>query len=196
MVIKWFISHQWKQARRSPFWQKSLVLNIVLGFFIFLILLELLGLGLMLRTILSEVYPDRDLVVIFNGALLYYFAIDLILRYLMQSLPVMAAQPYFHLPVRKTVIVNYILAKSILFILNYLPLLVLIPWAVKTVAVDYSTVQALQWLFGIIFLMFTNNLCKVVPLPDNCVLGIPGAPGLSVLSLPVELCLPQVEDVH
>lgn len=161
MVIKWFISHQWKQARRSPFWQKSLVLNIVLGFFIFLILLELLGLGLMLRTILSEVFPGRDLVVIFNGALLYYFAIDLILRYLMQSLPVMAAQPYFHLPVRKTVIVNYILAKSILFILNYLPLLVLIPWAVKTVAVDYSTIQALQWLFGIIFLMFTNNFIIV-----------------------------------
>jgi hypothetical protein len=73
----------------------------------------------------------------------------------------MAAQPYFHLPVRKSVIVNYILAKSKLFILNYLPLLVLIPWAVKTIAVDYSSTQALQWLFGIIFLIFTNNFIIV-----------------------------------
>lgn len=161
MVVKWFISHQFKQLRRSPFWQKSLAINIVLAFVIGLVLLELLVLGIMLRTILTEVYPDQDLIAIFNGILLYYFAIDLILRYLMQSLPVMAAQPYFHLPVRKSVIVNYMLAKSKLFILNYLPLLVLIPWAVKSIAVEYSSMQALQWLIGLIFLIFTNNFIIV-----------------------------------
>jgi len=161
MVIKWFISHQWKQLRRSPFWQKNLAINIVLGFVTLLVLLELLGLGLLLPTILAEYYPDQNLVLLFNGVLLYYLAIDLILRYLMQGLPVLAAQPYFHLPVRKSVIVNYILAKSKLFILNYLPLLVIIPWAIKSVAVEYSTTQALQWLFGIIFLIFTNNFIIV-----------------------------------
>ena len=161
MVVKWFISHQFKQLRRSPFWQKSLAINIILAFFVGLILLELLGLGILLPNILSEAYPDQDLVAIFNGALLYYFAIDLILRYLMQSLPVIAAQPYFHLPVKKSVIVNYMLAKSKLFILNYLPLLVLIPWAVQTIAIEYSGIQAVQWLLGIIFLIFTNNFIIV-----------------------------------
>ncbi len=161
MVIKWFISHQWKQLRRSPFWQKSLAINIILGFFVFLILLELLGLGLMLPTILSETFPDQDLILLFNGALLYYFAVDLILRYLMQSLPVMAAQPYFHLPVRKSVIVHYMLAKSKLFILNYLPLLVIVPWAVLSISVEYSSIQAFQWLMGIVFLIFTNNFIIV-----------------------------------
>jgi len=161
MVIKWFISHQFKQLRRSAFWQKSLAINIVLAFVIGLVLLELLALGLLARSILSEIYPDQDLVAIFNGVLLYYFAIDLILRYLMQSLPVMAAQPYFHLPVRKSVIVNYMLAKSKLFILNYLPLLILVPWAVKTIAVEYSIAQAIQWLVGIILLIFTNNFIIV-----------------------------------
>lgn len=157
MSIKWFISHQWLQLRRSPFWQKSLGLNIVLGFVILMLLLEFLGLGLFMRVILLESFPGQDIINIFNGIILYYLAIDLILRYLMQSLPVMAAQPYFHLPVRKSMIVNYMLAKSKLFILNYLPLLILIPWAVKSVAVDYSSGQAAQWLFGIIFLIFTNN---------------------------------------
>jgi hypothetical protein len=161
MLIRWFISHQWKQARRSPFWQKSLAINLILGFVIGLILLEVLGLGIMLRSILEEKFPGQDLVNIFNGTLLYYFAIDLILRYLMQALPVMAAQPYFHLPVKKSVIVNYMLAKSKLFILNYLPLLILIPWAIGTVAVEYTSMQALQWLFGLIFLIFTNNFIIV-----------------------------------
>ncbi len=161
MVIKWFISHQWKQLRRSPFWQKSLAINITLGFFVMLILLEVFVLGLFLRKILSETYPGQDVIAIFYGALLYYFAIDLILRYLMQSLPVMAAQPYFHLPVRKSAIVNYMLAKSKLFVLNYIPLLILIPWAVNSVAVNYSPVQALQWLLGLVFLVFTNNFIIV-----------------------------------
>jgi hypothetical protein len=161
MAFRWFIKHQWKQLRRSPFWQKSLAINITLGFFIGLILLELLGLGLLLRTILSEVFPGRDLIAIFNGTLLYYFAIDLVLRYLLQSLPVIAAQPYFHLPVRKSAVVNYMLVKSTLFLLNYLPLLIIIPWAVQSVAQEYSSVQALQWTFGIIFLIFTNNFIIV-----------------------------------
>ena len=157
MVIKWFISHQFLQLRRSTFWQKSLAINILLGFFIALILLELLGLGIMMRRILSEAYPDHDLVAIFNGALLYYFAIDLILRYLMQSLPVMAAQPYFHLPVKKSVIVHYMLAKSLFFIMNYLPLLVIVPWALNSIAPDHSMAQAMTWLAGVIILVFTNN---------------------------------------
>ena len=157
MVIRWFISHQFKQLRRSTFWQKSLAINILLGFFIGLLLLELLGLGMMMRKILAEAYPDQDVVTIFNGALLYYFAIDLILRYLMQSLPVMAAQPYFHLPVKKSVIVHYMLAKSLFFILNFLPLLVLIPWALKSIAVDHSMPHALVWLTGVVLLIFTNN---------------------------------------
>lgn len=161
MVLKWFISHQFKQLRRSPFWQKSLAINIVLSLVIGLVLLELLALGIVLRSILTDIFPDQDLVAIFNGALLYYFAIDLILRYLMQSLPVMAAQPYFHLPVRKSVIVNYMLAKSKFFILNYLPLLVFIPWAVKSVAVQYSPIQALYWIMGLVFLIFTNNFIIV-----------------------------------
>jgi hypothetical protein len=161
MVIRWFINHQFKQLRRSPFWQKSLAINIVLSFLIGLILLELLAVGIMLPRILSEIYPDQDIVALFNGILLYYFAIDLILRYLMQSLPVIAAQPYFHLPVRKSVIVHYMLVKSKFFILNYLPLLVIIPWAVNVIAAKSSAEQALSWLIGLVLLIFTNNFIIV-----------------------------------
>ncbi|MDT8393336.1 MAG: DUF5687 family protein [Bacteroidales bacterium] len=161
MVLRWFISHQFKQLRRSPFWQKSLAINIVLSFLVGLVLLELLGLGIMLPVILTEIYPDENLVALFNSALLYYFAIDLILRYLMQYLPVISAQPYFHLPIRKSVIVHYMLAKSIFFIMNYLPLLVFIPWALNAVAVEYTTPQALRWLLGLIFLVFANNFIVI-----------------------------------
>lgn len=161
MISFWFIRHQWKQQRRSPFWQKSVAINIVLGIVVVLLLLELLLLGLALKHILTDAYPEANLVNLFNGALLYYFAVDLILRYLMQGLPVIAAQPYFHLPVKKSLIVNYMLSKSKLFILNYLPLLVFIPWAVQTIAPEYGTTAALQWLFGLIFLIFTNNFIVI-----------------------------------
>lgn len=161
MISIWFIRNQWKQQRRSPFWQKSVAINIVLGFVVVLLLLELLLVGLTLKHILSDAFPEANLVNLFNGALLYYFAIDLVLRYLMQGLPVIAAQPYFHLPVKKSLIVNYMLAKSKLFILNYLPLLVLIPWAIQVIAPEYGTIPALQWLLGLIFLIFANNFIVI-----------------------------------
>ncbi len=161
MVFKWFINHQWKQLRRSAFWQKSLAINLVLGFLIGLVLLELLFAGLAMPEILTRVFPGKDILAIFNGVLLYYIAIDLILRYLMQSLPVMAAQPYFHLPVRKSFMVHYILVKSLFFILNYLPLLVFIPWALRAVSPAHSSGEAWQWLASLIFIIFTNNFIIV-----------------------------------
>ncbi|MDD1475088.1 DUF5687 family protein, partial [Dolichospermum sp. ST_sed4] len=58
MIIKWFLSHQWKEMKRSSIWQKNLALNIVLGFLILLMLIYLLILGLFIDKILKEVKPD------------------------------------------------------------------------------------------------------------------------------------------
>ena len=42
MLLKWFINHQWKQAKRSPIFQKNLIVNIFLGFIVLLLFLEFL----------------------------------------------------------------------------------------------------------------------------------------------------------
>ena len=129
MIFKWFINHQWKEMKRSSIWQKNVALNIVIGFFLLLMLLYLLILGLFIDKILEEIYPDKDPVVIFNGIILYYLGIEFLLRFFMQSLPTLNIETYLHLPIKKSSIVHYVAGKSIVVIGNYLSWLVFFPFA-------------------------------------------------------------------
>jgi hypothetical protein len=157
MIIKWFLSHQWKEMKRSSIWQKNLALNIVLGFLILLMLLYLLLLGLFIDKILLEVKPDDDPVQVFNGILFYYFGAEFFMRFFMQALPTLNIETYLHLPVKKSSIVHYVAAKSIFVIGNYLSWLVVFPFAFKVIVPVHGLMNAWVWLAGFILLVFTNN---------------------------------------
>jgi hypothetical protein len=157
MIIKWFLSHQWKEMKRSSVWQKNLALNIVLGFFILLMLFYLLMIGLFIDKILLEVKPDRNPVEVFNGILLYYFGFEFFIRFFMQSLPTLNIETYLHLPIKKSGIVHYVAGKSVFVIGNYLMWLVIFPFAFKVIVPEYGLTKAWSWLLGFILLVFTNN---------------------------------------
>jgi len=143
--------------KRSSIWQKSVAINIVLGFFLLLMLLYLLILGLFIDKILEELYPDRDPVVIFNGIILYYLGIEFFLRFFMQSLPTLNIETYLHLPIKKSSIVHYVASKSVVVVGNYLSWLVFLPFAFKVIAPAYSTATAWIWIISMILLIFSNN---------------------------------------
>ncbi|MBC8486919.1 MAG: hypothetical protein H8D45_12890 [Bacteroidetes bacterium] len=157
MIFKWFIRHQWKEMKRSSIWQKNVAINIVLGFFLLLMLLYLLILGLFIDKILEELYPDRDPVVVFNGIILYYLGIEFFLRFFMQSLPTLNIETYLHLPIKKSSIVHYVASKSVVVVGNYLSWLVFFPFAFKVIAPAYSTATAWVWIICMILLIFSNN---------------------------------------
>jgi len=157
MIFKWFINHQWKEMKRSSIWQKNIALNIVIGFFLLLMLLYLLVLGLFIDKILEEIYPDSDPVVVFNGIILYYFGIEFLLRFYMQSLPTLNIETYLHLPIKKTSIVHFVSGKSIVVIGNYLSWLVFFPFAFKVIAPEYSLGLAWVYILSLILLVFSNN---------------------------------------
>ncbi|MBX2843285.1 MAG: hypothetical protein KTR26_16055 [Flammeovirgaceae bacterium] len=156
-MISQFISHKWKETKRSTFWQKNLAINIILGFFIFYFLLNFLILGIFIDKALEEFFPDENPVEVFNGFILYYAMVDLFMRFQLQELPVMTIQPYLHLPIRRSKIINYLLGKSIFNLLNFFPWLIFIPFSIKVLIPQYGVTQAEIWLFTLIFLGFTNN---------------------------------------
>ncbi len=157
MIYRIFLSHQWKEMTRSPFWQKNIALNILLGFLVFIMLLYLLALGLFIDKILIELFPDKDPVVVFNGIILYYFGFEFLVRFFMQSLPTLNVETYLHLPIKKSAIVNYVSFKSVFVIGNYLMWLVFFPFAFKVIAPEYSNTAAWVWVLTMIVLIFSNN---------------------------------------
>lgn len=151
------LSHQWKAQLRSSIFQKSLVLNIILGLFILYFGSIFLLLGFGMHEILANFYPGQNVIGIFNGALLFCFLIDLFFRFLMQELPVLAVQPYLHLPISKNRLVHYVLVKSIPSIFNLFPLLFFVPFMFTTVIPAYGTTIALAWMAALFLVTLLNN---------------------------------------
>jgi hypothetical protein len=156
-MFSYLLLFQWKAASRAPIWQKNLVLNMVVGFFIFLFALYLLMLGFLLSKILDEIFPGRNQVELVNSILIYYFLVDLFLRFMMQSLPRLTIESFLHLPVRKNRLVHYMVGRTIFDIFNIIPLLVFVPVTITIMLPGQGSVFALFWIVSIIIMVFANN---------------------------------------
>lgn len=156
-MFKRLLLHQWKEMTRSNFWQKSLIINLIIGVLMLFVLSYLIILGLFIDQILKEIYPEGDIFAIFNGGIIYYLGIDLFVRFFMYSLPVINVESYLHLPIKKSKIIHFILLKSTLNIFNLMPLLVVIPFAIKVALVNYSVNVALAWIVLMVVLILNNS---------------------------------------
>ena len=77
------------------------------------------------------------------------------MRYFLQSLPILDVQPYLHLPIKKSSIVHYLLGKSFLHVMNFMTLLLFSPFAFKVIATSEGTNAAWSWLLSIWLLILT-----------------------------------------
>ena len=143
--------------RRSSLWQKNVALNIVLGVLLLIMFLNLLFIGLFVDKILEELFPGGDHIVIVNGIIIYYLAIEFFIRFFIQALPTLNIETYLHLPIRKSSIVHYVASKSIFVIGNYISWIVLFPFAFKVIGPAYNAGMAWIWVLTLILLVFSNN---------------------------------------
>jgi len=157
MMVKWFIGHLRKEYFRSPNLGKNTGVSILIGFFIFILIVYMLALGLFLNEILLKMYPDSNPVVVFNGILFYYLMADLMIRYFIQGLPKMKVEAYLHLPIRKSSIIHFMVLRTLLGFFNFLPLFVLIPFVINSVSVHFGGVQAIIWFLSILIMVLGNN---------------------------------------
>lgn len=155
-MVQLFI-HQWKEKIRSPFWQKSLVLNIVLGILGLYLALNVVFISLLADKILLQVYPDRDTIEAFTGWLFYYFSADLILRFLFQQLPTLSIQPYLTLPISKNRLMHYVVLKSLPGFFNVFAVLLILPFFVKNIVVTQPVAFSIGWIIPVLSLVAINN---------------------------------------
>ncbi len=156
-MVKWFISHLWKEYTRSPNFGKSKGISILFGVLLFLMVVYLLALGILMDRILREAFPEQDPVVVFNGGLIFYFFADLLIRFFMQSLPKMNIESYLHLPIKKNAIVRFVVLRTLTSAFNFLPLFVIIPFTIISVSEIYGPQATLIWFLSILIMVWGNN---------------------------------------
>lgn len=162
-MIKHFVNFERKQFFRSTYWQKSIALNILLGFFAVYMILSFLIMGIAIYPILEDKFPDKNPLTIINGILFFWFLADLMMRFFLQKLPVMNIKPFLILPLKRRKIVNYVLQKSAISFFNFLPLFAVIPFGVMLILNNHGTTTGLVWIGTmLIFTLIINFLNFII----------------------------------
>lgn len=150
--------HYWLQTVRSPGYYKNLVVNIFAGVIVLYFLAVFLFIGLMLPKMLQEIAPQEDPAAIFHGSILYALIIILLIRYVMQPLTRLNLESYQVLPVKRSVLVTYLVLKPLLNPLNYFVLCLVIPFAVTGIYPLFGTAGAFRFIFVILGIIGFNTL--------------------------------------
>jgi hypothetical protein len=151
-MIKHFFSHYWKSVIRNAMWRRNLATKIVFGILVLYLLMAFVYIGIFLPQILGKF--DGNPVAKFNSVLLWYFLFDLLVRTMMQSLPVIQVIPYLRFKFRKSTVIHYLFIRSLWNIFNFLPWLIVIPFCVSIVPAGTGCVS---YVIGIALIIAINN---------------------------------------
>lgn len=156
-VIVTLLQHQWKSFWRSRGSGRNLAVQIFLGFIILYLALSALVIGFTLSATLKKFFPAADIVPVFLGFILYYYAFDIMLRFIMQDLPTLAVQPYLAQNIRKRTLAAFLNIRSVFSIFNLLPLFIFIPFIATEINARFGPGACWAMIVSVLSLTIFNH---------------------------------------
>jgi len=171
-MYKKFTYLKWKEFRRSSYFEAALAIKIliILGILYFggiAIFMGVLGYKILQKTV-----PDVDPLLTLNQFLIYWLLFDLGLRYFLQQMPVLNIKPMMIIPIKRSQVVKFLLAKTSTSFFNILPLLFFIPFTIVLLVQGYNPLYVIAWFLGIVSLIFMNNYVIYLINKTNLYFGI------------------------
>ncbi|HKG06885.1 MAG TPA: DUF5687 family protein [Pedobacter sp.] len=152
-----FLDHQWKAFWRSKNKGGTIAAQIFMGFMVLYLLSIAIFLGFMLAELIPKFLPGRDIMLVFNGLILYYFALDFIMRMQLQDLPTLSILPYLHLNIPRKKIVGFLNVRALFTAFNLFPLILFLPFCSTTVVHVYGSLTGIMYGLSVIGLCIFNN---------------------------------------
>ncbi|AXT18555.1 hypothetical protein D7030_07080 [Flavobacteriaceae bacterium AU392] len=168
-MFKQFISLEWKQFLRASYFQKGIAIKILLVLAAVYFGGAALFLGAGMFFLIKKALPDTDPIVIVNNFLIFWFLLDLIIRFFMQQLPVMNIKPLMIIPIKRNTVIHYLLGKTAISFFNFIPLFIFTPFSVVLLFQGYSPLNVIFWFFSIVFLTLSTNLLNFLINKNNVV---------------------------
>lgn len=158
-MFKHFIWLEWKSFLRSASFGTNLAMKIIMGLvaLYFLACFAIMGLGVYFILEDEGMKPLETV----NKFMIYYFAVDLLIRYFLQKMPVMNIRPLLTLPIKKGTIVHFSLGKTALSFFNWTHALFFIPFTIVLLIKGYGY-QAILWNIAMFALVYFNNFINIL----------------------------------
>lgn len=156
-----FIRLEWKSFTRASSFTGNMVLKVfmILGALYFGAIF--LALGFFSYDIIEKSLNQDPLVVVSKYAI-YYMAMDLLMRFFLQKVPVINIRPLLTLPIKRSTIVNFALGKTVLSFFNILHCFFFIPFSIVLITKGYDPVNVVLWHLGIMALIYCNNFINLL----------------------------------
>lgn len=132
-MTSYMLRLQWKEFFRSPNWQKSLGLKIIMIFLALYFTTAMAVFSLVLPELFEELQPEFSPFTLFNRYAILYFALELLVRLQLQTLPALSIKPFMNLPISKNSLVHFVLRKSIFSFYNLSALVLLLPFSIRMI---------------------------------------------------------------
>lgn len=152
-----FLKHQWVSFWRSRGKGGVIAIQIIMAIMALYLVSLSVFVGYNMERIIKDVLPGKDVLIVFNGMILYYFAIDLLVRLQLQELPTLAIVPYLHLNIAKRKLISFLNLSALFSIFNIIPILVFFPFTILKISSGYNLFASLMYLLAIASLMIFNN---------------------------------------
>jgi hypothetical protein len=165
-----FIYLEWKSFTRSASFASNLAMKILIGFLVAYFMLVFLALGVGAFYILKEMHLDPLLTV--NKFLLYYFLGDLIVRLLLQAIPVMNIRPLLTLTFKRPTIVHFSLGKTALSFFNIVHAFFFLPFSAVLLYEGYDPMSVILWVTALFSLVYCNNFLNILLNNKDGLLGV------------------------
>jgi hypothetical protein len=167
-MFKKFIYLEWKSFLRSASFGTNLAIKIVMGLFALYFIGCFIVMGFAIYPILEDVGLNPLQTV--NKYLIYYLVGDLLIRYLIQKMPVVNIRPLLILPIKRNVIVHFTMGKTILSFFNFLHAFFFIPFSIMMVIKGLPVANVLLWHLGVLALIYSNNFINILANNKNAIL--------------------------
>lgn len=176
-MFRYFLKLEWKAFFRSASLGQSLGLKLFMGFLAAYFMFSFLALGIALYPMLKEMYPEEEPIFTINSFVTLWLVYELVIRFMMQTLPVMNIKPLMVNNVKRKTIIHFVLIKSVFSFYNTLAPLAIIPFGIWCLLKsDFSSLQVIGWMIAMLSLVlvvnyanfllkkkFTNNLKAFLP---------------------------------
>jgi hypothetical protein len=159
-MIKKFLYLEWKSFIRSASFSTNIAFKIFLGLLAVLYAFLLLMMGIGAFYGLKKMNLDPLQVV--NKYLIYYFLMDLVVRLVLQKIPVMNIRPLLTLPFKRATIVHFSIGKTVISFFNWLHVFFFLPFSVVLLVEGYDPVAIISWYLAMMALVYINNFLNII----------------------------------
>ena len=150
-----------KSFFRNPQLGANIAMKILMGFGILYFSLILIGAAFGLFFIAKE-EMNVDPLKLFCQFFLYYWAADLVMRYMFQQMPTQNIKPFLTQNITKHKLVFYTIIKTVSHFFNWAILLFLIPFCILLLVDGYSPIGIISFFLGIFAVILFNNFLNIL----------------------------------